>query len=68
MEWISVKDRLPEEGVQVLTYEPKDGMIVDYIVKFDADSEEPYVWARRVSKHCNKNIYWIDLPKPPKEK
>lgn len=57
--WISVKDRLPEDGKEVICYE------FDYAIytlgdyrrgKWDISSERPRV------------THWRELPTPPKEK
>ncbi len=52
MEWISVKERLPDEGVLVLTIDNSHALYpeyrLDYIVTFEATDPEPYIWARRL--------------------
>lgn len=63
--WISVKDRMPEFGNQmVLTYESRRGIIgVGY---FGALGREVGWW-----NHCgcpaNHITHWMPLPEPPKE-
>ena len=69
-EWISVKDRLPENDVMVIGYTPCDGfMFVGYY------HEEPkYDWkvwriitAMRSTKVMKKKVtHWLPLPQPPK--
>jgi len=70
MKWISVKDKLPEEGVIVLTigwrFPESVEYRIDYIVLLD-DPKEPYIWARRSLDECSKVAYWMPLPEPPKE-
>ena len=51
-EWISVKDRLPDVGVEVLVYSEIDGICVDY---YDGD-----VFGYFDITH------WMPMPKPPK--
>ena len=61
-EWISIKDRLPEEYVKVLTYAgPNCEMKVDHIVI----GYEP-IWACRYEAERSKVTHWVPLPKPPK--
>lgn len=66
--WISVKDRLPEEGERTLTLEiPSSGnptfadYRIDYIVLFD----EGPIWACRLADEHSKVTYWMPLPSPP---
>lgn len=70
MDWISVKDRLPEERVRVLTIDSRFPESVeyriDYIILFE-DPKEPYIWARRLVDEYDKVTHWIPLPEPPKE-
>lgn len=75
MEWISVKDRLPENGVEVLIYYATDiiqGFIYNGIWKGSVRTTEcmndGYVNDRTI---CKQNDYfdfvthWMPLPKPP---
>lgn len=65
-EWISVKDRLPEEGVKVLTYDPVlQQMTVDHILIYPEDEEEPYLWSHRLISDWNRITHWTELPEPP---
>lgn len=67
MEWIKCSERLPENDRDVLIYNPKDGIGIG---EFDADVvsnsnsgwESYYDWAPYMSP-----IFWMPLPKPPKE-
>lgn len=60
MEWISVEDKLPEYGKEVLTYSEGFGVTTDYLKtssKFTAD-------------HISSNwpvTHWMPLPPPPAE-
>ena len=51
-EWISVEDRLPDIGIEVLVYSEDDGICVDY---YDGDSFGYY-----------DVTHWMPLPEPPK--
>jgi hypothetical protein len=70
MEWISVKDRLPDEGVQVLTVDTTNPKYpeyrLDYIVVFDLP-DQPYIWARRLEEEMDKVSHWMLLPEVPKD-
>lgn len=61
MDWISVKDRLPENSRSVLIY-TKDGGIAEG----SYSSEGGWVQFRWNVKNP-KVIYWMPLPEPPKE-
>jgi hypothetical protein len=61
MEWINVKNRLPEEGVHVLSYaEFEQEIRIDYIIYVP----EP-VWARRLDREQTNITHWMPLPNPP---
>lgn len=56
-EWISVKDRLPEEKTRVLVFVPHSS------IKIDTDRIVGRIWVR-----WNGHItHWMPLPEPPKE-
>ncbi len=61
MEWISVKDRLPEEDI-VLTY---DGFTIRSAEILYEDENE-IVWLD--GGVCFSNVtHWMPLPEPPKQ-
>lgn len=68
MEWISVKDRLPEEEKQVLICIKFGNMpveyMLDYIIKFEG-SDPPYIWACTLSDEWIRITHWMELPEPP---
>lgn len=66
-EWISVKDRLPEEGTLVLTYGPNGipTYKVDYKIDFPAENP-PYVWGNQLVDEYEIVTHWMPLPEPPK--
>jgi len=64
MEWISVKDRLPEEGKLVLAFEPGERMRVDYIINFPAETPE-FIWSNVRDDNNSKTTHWMLLPEPP---
>lgn len=68
MEWVSVKDELPEEGEKVLTIDfSKPEFLeyrIDYTIKLE-DIKEHYLWACRFADEYNKVTHWMPLPVPP---
>lgn len=66
-QWISVKDRLPEEGVLVLTfseYKGNQSIRLDHVIILE-HSEEPYVWAYRLVEDWHLVTHWMPLPQRP---
>lgn len=64
--WVSVKDRLPEEGLKVLAYDCEDdieSIKIDYVVSFGTNE---WVWACRLVDDYAQVTHWMPLPKPPK--
>ena len=63
MEWISVSDRLPEDGIRVLTYADNSAM---FVASRDdgwyVDTGEYYY-----SSPFTNITHWMPLPEPPKE-
>lgn len=69
MEWISTKDRLPEEGEKVLTLgffneNSAPEYRIDYIICFE-NATPPILWSYTLSDEFEKVLYWMPLPKPP---
>lgn len=67
--WISVKDRLPEDGIEVLFYSPEKEMnccFVGYKATKNeyVDPEGNGLIARQIEKYYT---HWMELPAPPKE-
>ena len=61
--WISVEDRLPEEGDEVLVY--FDGVIAkSEIIMFDMITKYP-MWS--YTGAGGDPTHWMPLPEPPKE-
>ena len=66
MDWISVKDRVPEPDQDVLVYNPKDGINLgefdpDQVSEYDSGWTTFYEWAPTMSP-----THWMPLPEPPK--
>lgn len=73
IEWISVKDKLPEKSAQVLTLSPA-GVIstTDYSAKWESFNAHDFMNKKTIEQYnINKYVaYWLPisvLPKPPKE-
>ncbi len=62
IEWISVQDRLPDEGVLVLVYLPNDPMMTDYIVLCDKP-----IWAKQLIDDQFRITHWMPLPQSPEK-
>lgn len=58
MKWISVKERLPEKGTQVLAWIKDENEPYPTVGSFDGDEREIGVWRRWVT-------HWMPLPAPP---
>lgn len=56
--WISVKERMPEDGKNVLAYEGGGFFYIDWCV------EGEWVIA---GQSCGVVTHWMPLPEPPKE-
>ena len=72
MEWISVKDKLPEDGFSVLVYYERNAWPNRRNVPI-RKKEVGVGWQCDGKWHvdgCSKvvGIAWMPLPKPPKEK
>lgn len=63
-EWISVKDRLPEEGKSVLIFD-ECGNILVYSLERDRDGD--LHWEDDYGYWHNDVTDWMPLPEPPKE-
>ena len=62
MEWISVKDRLPEDNVDVLVYEP-----INYVIKIANSTDGKFqtnMWDERTYELVT---HWMPLPEKPNE-
>ncbi len=77
MEWISVKDRLPESDEEVLVYNPRDGINLG---EFDSEEVRGYYekdgsyfitnsgWDVQYEWAPHENpTHWMPLPQPPKD-
>lgn len=65
-EWISVKDRLPENGVYVLVCGPRGGI---QLAQMRGDRcDHRYIWWKAYgTRKFTTCTHWMPLPEPPKE-
>ena len=65
-DWISVKDRVPEEGEYVLILEPIDKEILEYQERFNvAHWLDGMGWIDWCADDVSPT-HWMPLPEPPK--
>lgn len=67
MDWISVKDRLPENDDYVLIFNPKDGIHIgsfdsEDVSNYDSGWNNCYEWAPYMDP-----THWMPLPSAPKD-
>lgn len=63
MEWISVKDRLPEIGEKVLAYRPSMYYTVVQTIYYGVEG-----WENGYDLSGNMVItHWMPIPEPPKD-
>lgn len=73
VDWIDIKDKLPEEGVKVLTIDTSKPYYLeyrlDYIIKLDKPDEDGniFIWGCRLNDECDCVTHWMPLPTPPRE-
>lgn len=61
--WISVKERLPEEGKEVLVYIPK--YIQQYFIAFLSLKNSE--WSNRYCANMEEITHWQPLPSRPED-
>lgn len=62
-EWVSVKDALPIEGIQVLTFCPNE--YVHVLIDYRTHVNDDYFWACRLEKEQIRVTHWMFLPEEP---
>lgn len=72
MEWISVKDRLPENGVNVICVDHGDGLPpLVYISRYNSSNLKFERYDNRVEGdrilqyHFGNVTHWMPFPEPP---
>lgn len=63
MEWISIKDRLPEKDIPVLCF---DGTYIN-IMEYWYDEKDESVFFNPPSPLKNNITHWMPLPSPPEK-
>lgn len=66
MNWVMVKDLLPEECIPVLTLDYSNPDFPLYKVDYMVEMDDGYIWARTIGDEWNKVTHWMSLPEPPK--
>jgi hypothetical protein len=64
--WISAKDRLPEEGLRVLTI-LKNEYFPEYKLDYIVDLGHEKIWACILADEFDRVTHWMFLPEPPEE-
>jgi len=65
MKWINIKDKLPEDGIEVLTF-GNNGFKLDYLI-FSEFKNIPYIWGNELIDDWHKVTHWMPLPDNPEE-
>lgn len=65
MEWVSVKDRLPEKSCQCLCAGRWTGIGTIRMLRFDIKSKKFYDFNGRVEYGVSNVTHWIEVPEPP---
>lgn len=60
--WVSVKERLPSDGINVLVFDPEKGHSVSHIVRGTGRPDD-YIWSHNPFGNAT---HWMPLPEPPK--
>jgi hypothetical protein len=67
MNWISVKDRLPDFGKEYIFFTGKQEVTVGSV--FAHEEAGGYAWiSDSLSEKIEIARYWMELPKPPEDK
>ena len=68
-EWVSVKDKLPEQGKNVLVYIERNAYRFDEIIRKREIAIGWHIDGRWHVDGCSKVVgfWWQELPEPPKE-
>jgi len=63
--WISVKDKLPEIGDEVLTFNEENCIWLDFYVDLDMgdNTSKPMFWSEK--DDLGAITHWMPLPDPP---
>ena len=64
MEWISIKDRLPEVGKRVLVYTEMNVIRIDRLRLIKNGKRKAATWESSLYVEVT---HWMPLPEPPKE-
>jgi len=60
VEWVSVKDQMPEEGKYVLAFEPHGGIFMGFKLGIS------WCDSRGITRSLEQITHWMPLPEPPR--
>lgn len=67
MKWISVNEKLPENGIEVLIFCESSGLCFYRLAYRPLNALEMSVWKTDRGMLLNEVTHWMDLPKSPYE-
>lgn len=66
MDWISIKDRLPNPGERVLAYAIDDDKLPYLDCNYFEAAHYSGQWYENVDSCCIHVTHWMPLPEPPR--
>ena len=66
MEWISVKDKLPEHNTPVIILVQMLGVITCRLAHRPSNAGDASVWRTEIGMFLDEATHWIPMPQPPK--
>lgn len=68
MNWISVKDRMPEDGILVIAYAPSPAPFVGRVFEALYQNDDGYYHSEsNTTMPASFVTHWMPWPKPPEE-
>ena len=66
MEWISVKERLPEKEVLAANFKPRSYGYKEYLIGYLSEYTNGTITAENNHEILENVTHWMPLPEPPK--
>lgn len=63
--WINIEERLPEDGVEVLTWCPDVDFAINVCVNGKWAEDRRDFWEDKITGISRTPTYWMPLPEPP---